>query len=254
VSREDEAMDRLLRTALTDDAADAVPGPSEPFRRRVRGALPAARRRRRSGMRRLALAVLVAVLALAIATGIAVATGVLDQRIVEVPSDVFMEHFRQQHHGSGEKGSLAPDQPASLAEAERQAGFRARTLNGVSGARLTGAAWSAVTYRDGLREPAIDLQYRVGSVTVSITEIRDPNPHAPFEIPATGLPTMRVETIAGAQYLFITDDRGYVRDIQLKTADGIVISVNFFGPAYPGTTGPGGVDRQLATDLVGHLG
>ncbi len=83
---------------------------------------------------------------------------------------------------------------------------------------------------------------------------QDPNPAAPFEIPAPLLPTMTVETIGGADYLFESDEAGLVRDVQFKTTDGVLLSVNFFGPTEPETTEPGGVDHRLAVAVVGHLG
>jgi len=250
---EEDGMDAVLRAALEAHTARAVPGPSAAVRERVRAGLePRARRRPRG--RRLVLGIVAVAVALALATGVAIAAGVLNQPIVQVPADVFRQHFQEQHHGTAGKGTTGPGtQTGSVDEAGRRAGFRVRTLRGVDGAELTQVTVSSVTFRDGSREPEVEVDYRVGDVTVSATQAKDPQPNAPFEVPSLA-PNMRVQTIDGAQYLFILDATGAVRAVQYKTADGIVLSVNFFGPPYPGTTGPGGADPNFAEDVIRHLG
>lgn len=250
---EDDAMDAVLRAALEAHTARAVPGPSAAVRERVRAGLEPRAGRRLPRGRRLVLGIVAVAIALALATGVAIAAGVLNQPIVQVPADVFRQHFQQQHHGTAGKGSVGPGQTASIDEAGRRAGFRVRTLKGVDGAELTQVTVSSVTFRDGSREPEVEVDYRVGDVTVSATQVKDPRPNAPFEVPSLA-PNMRLETIDGAQYLFILDATGAVRAVQYKTADGIVLSVNFFGPPYPGTTGPGGADPKFAEDVIRHLG
>jgi hypothetical protein len=252
MSRDDEALERALRAALAAHVADAVPGPSQAVRRRVWDGL-ALRRRSRPRGRRLVLALVAVVVLLALATGVGLATGLLNQPIVELPRSVWLQHFAQQHHGSTGKGSAGPGQVTDLAEAQRRAGFHVHTLNGVPGARLTQVTSNVVTYRDGSKEPEVILRYAVGSFTVDVIELGDPNPKQPFEIPALTTPNMRVETIDGAQYLFLDDSQGGVRDVQFKSADGVVFSVNFFGPTVSSRIGPGAADHQLASDVVLHL-
>jgi hypothetical protein len=138
-----------------------------------------------------------------------------------------------------------------LAEAERRAGFRVHTLRGVAGAELTRVTTATVTFRDGSQEPQVVVDYRLGDVTISIVELKDPNPAAPYEIPG-GSPSA-IRTIDGARYLFGTDPDGEVRYIQFKRTDGIVFSVNFYGPTQPGSNGPGAVDPQLATNVIRHI-
>jgi len=117
---------------------------------------------------------------------------------------------------------------------------------------VTKVTWTTVTYPDGLREPQVVVDYRVGDYIVAVVELKDPNPSAPYEVP--GAPRLAVQTIDGSQYLFGSDSEGRVVYVQFKTVDGIVFSVNFYGPPYPpDTTGPGGADRQFATDIVRHL-
>lgn len=244
----DGGMDQVLRAALDAYTARAVPGRSAAVRERVHAGLAPRRRGRR-----LALALVAVAVALALATGVAIAAGVLNQPIVQVPADVFRQHFQEQHHGTAGKGAAGPGQPATIDEAGRRAGFRVRTLRGMEGAELKGVTVTNVTFRDGSREPEVEVDYQVGGVTVSATQVKDAHPGAPFEVPSLA-PNMRVETIDGAQYLFIRDTNGAVRAVQYKTGDGIVLSVNFFGPPYPGTAGPGGVDDQLAMDVIRHLG
>lgn len=64
---------------------------------------------------------------------------------------------------------------------------------------------------------------------------------------------MRIDRIDDSEYLVIADETGKVRDIQFKTSDGIVFSVNFFGPPYSNTVGPGGVDVEFARNVIRHL-
>lgn len=248
----DDAMDSLLRTALAEYAAAGVPGRSAAVGRRVHARVAAGAGRRRTPGRRVVLALVAAAVALALATGVALAaTGAFKtQRIVQVPAALWQQHFAEQHHGVSGKGSAGPAQEATLAEAQRQAGFRIHTLDGL-GARLTRVTYSTVTFRDGSQEPEVVVDYAVGDVTVSLVELKDPNPSAPYEIPNARPGAVR--TINGAQYLFGTDPDGRVRYIQFKTPDGIVFSVNFYGPPYPDNTGPGGVDPQLATNVISHI-
>ena len=251
MSSEDQALEQLLRSALAEDAARAIPGPSSEVRRRVRAGME--RRRRRPG-RRLVLALVAVAAALALATGVAVATGVVNQRIVEVPRDVWLQHFAQQHHGTTGKGSAQPLQPASVAEAQRRAGCHVHTLNGLQGAELTSSYSTTVVFRDGSVEPEVELEYRVGDVRVIIVEVRDPNPGTPLEVPGVLRPPSHIETIGGSQYLFGEASNGQVFYVQFKTTDGIVFSVNFYGPPSASAGGPGPVDHDLAANVVRHIG
>jgi hypothetical protein len=101
-------------------------------------------------------------------------------------------------------------------------------------------------------DDTIELDYELGNVKVSATEIKDPHPDASFEVPSLSR-NMRIERIDDSQYLIIGDDTGKVRVMQFKTSDGIVFSVNFFGPPYPNTKGPGGVDIEFARNVIRHL-
>ena len=251
--RTEDGFESLLRSAMLEYAVQGVPGPSEAARRKVLAGLAGARRRRRHG-RRLVLALVAAAVVVAIATGAALATGVLNTRdIVQVPADVWQQHFQQQHHGDAAKGTAGPGQAGTLAEAQRRAGFHVHTLQGMAEAQLTGVTSSTVTFRDGSKEPEVVVDYRLGDAIISVIEVKDPNPTAPFEIP--NAPPGAVRTIGGEQYLFGTDSAGEVRYVQFKTTDGIVFSVNFFGPPDASSSvGPGGVDPQVATDVVRHLG
>jgi hypothetical protein len=115
--RTEDGFESLLRSAMLEYAVQAVPGPSEAARRKVLAGLAGARRRRRHG-RRLVLALVAAAVALAIATGAALATGVLHNRdIVQLPGDVWRQHFQQQHHGDAAKGTAGPGQAGTLVEA-----------------------------------------------------------------------------------------------------------------------------------------
>jgi len=210
-------------------------------------------RPRRHLNRRLFLAVLAAAVALAMATGAAFAAGLLTTRpISEVPAAIFQQHFQQQHHGTTGKGSAGPGETGTLAGAQQRAGFQARTLKGIPGVKLNRVTSNTITFRDGSREPMIELDYELGDVRVIATEIKDPHPDAPFEVPILS-PNMRIERIDDSQYLVIADETGKVRDIQFKTSEGIVFSVNFFGPPYPNTVGPGGVDVEFARNVIRHL-
>jgi hypothetical protein len=84
------------------------------------------------------LALVAAATALAVAAGAALATGVLNREIVQVPPSEWLQHFQEQHHGSAGKGAAAPPgEAATVADAQRRVGFRVHTLNGVAGADLT---------------------------------------------------------------------------------------------------------------------
>lgn len=200
------------------------------------------------------LALVVAVIALLAATAVALATGVVHlptRAIVQEPAAVWRQNFAQQHHGTTGKGSAGPSQEGTVAEVQQQAGFRVHTLKGVTGAEVTRATWSTVTFKDGSAEPEVVLDYRMGDFIVAVVELKDANPATPYEVPTAQ--RSFVQTIDGAQYLFATDGTGSVVYVQFKTTDGVIFSVNFFGPPYPNGVGPGGADRQFATNVVLHL-
>jgi hypothetical protein len=255
VTHEHDGLEPMLRAALDDYASHGIRGRRPAVRDRVlAGATPRARRSRR--VRRVVLALAVVAALLALATGAAIAAGVLTQPIVQVPVEVWQQHFAQEHHGSTGKGTIQPAQVSGLAEAERRAGFHVRTLQGVDGAELVQVTSGSVVFQDGSREPEVDLEYQVGDTRVSVTETRDPHPNTPLEVPGLA-PNMHIETIGGSQYLFQLDtyDPAEVRDVQFKTTDGVVFSVNFFGPHHPDNPsgGPGGVDHAFAVGAVRGL-
>jgi hypothetical protein len=251
VTHENDGLESILRSALAEHTALGVPGRSAAVSEQVRAGLASAAGRRRHRGRRLGLALVVVAVVLAIAAGAALATGVLNRDIIPVPVSVWQQHFQQQHHGTTGKGSAAPGQPATLAEAQRRAGFRVHTLKGVTGAELTRVTATTVTFRDGSQEPEVTVDYQLGDVAISIIEVKDPNPTAPFEVP--GVAPSAIRTIDGAQYLFGTDSAGQVTYVQFKTTDGIVFSVNFYGPSY-GPSGKGSIDPRFATDVIRHIG
>jgi len=200
------------------------------------------------------LALAIAVIALVAATVVAFATGVVHlptRAIVQKPAAAWQQDFSQQHHGTTGKGSAGPAQGGTLADVQRQAGFHVHTLSGVAGAELTNATWSTVTFRDGSTEPEVVLEYRVGDFILGVVELKDKNPAAPYEVPT--VQHGYVQTIDGAQYLFATDGTGSVTDVQFKATDGVIFSVNFYGPRYPNASGPGGASRQFATNVVLQL-
>ena len=108
MTRADDGMEPVLRAALEEYTAQGVPGPSAAVREKVRAGLASGAGRRRRRGRRLVLALVAVAVAIALATGVAIATGVLTQPIVQVPASVFREHFQAQHHGSTGKGSVGP--------------------------------------------------------------------------------------------------------------------------------------------------
>ncbi len=252
---DERRLDSVLRATLAPDVQERVPHADASVLRAVRAkvARDGGRRGAPRHGRRLVWVLVAAVVALLLAAGSGLAAAVMTQRIELVAPGVWQQRFASEHGGQTGKGAEQGAQETTLAEAQQRAGFHVRVLGGVTGARLMAVRSATVAYPDGKHYPSVDLEYSVGEVRVIVTEILDPDPKAPFTIPNQLTPTTHVVTIDGSQYLFIADARGKVRDVQFKTTDGVVISINFFAPVASGGA-PDGVDAKFAQDVVRHVG
>jgi hypothetical protein len=129
----------------------------------------------------------------------------------------------------------------TLAGAQRVAGFRVRTLDGLPGAQLERVTVGTTVFDTAPgrpAEPVVTLQYGLGKTRIAITETIDPLA-APVTLRAAG-----EDVPAGSARFLLLPGTGPVTSAAAKAPDGVSVVVSFFP----------GADRQTARQVVERLG
>ena len=149
--------------------------------------------------------------------------------------------------GKGADPGTGASVVTTLANAERVAGFRVRTLDGLAGAQLQQVTIQSVRFDTAPGRPietVVSLTYALGQTQITIDEVVNPLPGV-----APGAIGQEVQ-VGGAPFALIPRT-GLVTAATANDEDGVAVVVFFNAHTPAGVTG---VDRQTAQQVIERLG